>query len=135
MTAKKHAFSLVCLPPDAGGLIAIGGYNGDYIDVVECLTGEDATEWRRLAPLPFPMKTCGGLFFKQKILVVGGETTDLTLIADMLAFYPPAAGGSGQWVTLKPKLPQPTFPSYNTISVNSLFLVSKFTYSHDSKHV
>ncbi len=52
MTAKRRSFSLVCLPPDEGGLIAIGGFNGNQIDVVECLDGEGATEWRRLAPLP-----------------------------------------------------------------------------------
>ncbi len=50
MTAKRLYFSLVCLPPDEGGLIAIGGFNGNQIDVVECLGGEGATAWRRLAP-------------------------------------------------------------------------------------
>ncbi len=52
MTAKRQNFSLVCLPPDEGGLIAIGGYIGGHIDVVESLDGVGATEWRRLAPLP-----------------------------------------------------------------------------------
>ncbi len=47
MTAKRVDFSLVCLPPDVGGLIAVGGHNGvNCIDVVESLDGEDATEWR-----------------------------------------------------------------------------------------
>ncbi len=55
MTAKRGHFSLVCLPPHEGGLIAIGGYNGDFIDVVECLDGEDAADWRRLTPLPLPL--------------------------------------------------------------------------------
>ncbi len=55
MTAKRRNFSLVCLPPDEGGLIAIGGYDGNkFIDVVECLTGDGAKEWRWLAP-------CSGL--------------------------------------------------------------------------
>ncbi len=53
MTAKRGYISLVCLPPDEGGLIAIGGYNdSNHIDVVESLDDEGATEWRRLAPLP-----------------------------------------------------------------------------------
>ncbi len=46
MTAKRCEFSLVCLPPDEGGLIAIGGYNGNPFDVAECLDVEGATEWR-----------------------------------------------------------------------------------------
>ncbi len=64
MTAKRQAFSLVCLPPDEVGLIAIGGFNGDRIDVVESLDGEGATEWRRLAPLPLPLSSRGGVYFK-----------------------------------------------------------------------
>ncbi len=54
MTAKRENFSLLCLAPDEGGLIAIGGLCDKYeiSDVVECLDGEGATEWRRLAPLP-----------------------------------------------------------------------------------
>ncbi len=52
MTAKRGYISLVCLPPDEGALIAIGGYNGtNRIDVAECLDGQGDTEWRRLAPL------------------------------------------------------------------------------------
>ncbi len=133
MTAKRQAFSLVCLPPDEGGLIAIGGYNGEYIDVVECLTGEGATAWRRLAPLPFPIRSRGGVYFKQRILVVGGLTTDYTLSADMLAFNPLIAGGSGQWTILKPQLLQLIFPCFITTSGNSLLLVSKCAYSHVSK--
>ncbi len=66
MTAKRGYISLVCLPPDEGALIAIGGYNGsNRIDAAECLDGEGATEWRRLAPLPLPLtSTCGGVYFK-----------------------------------------------------------------------
>ncbi len=73
MTAKRRIFSLVCLPPDEGGLIAIGGHNcSNQMDVVECLDGEGATEWRRLAPLPLHLSSRGGVYFKQRILVVGG---------------------------------------------------------------
>ncbi len=95
MTTKRRNFSLVCLPPDEGGLIAIGGYNGNFIDVVECLDGVGATEWRRLAPLPLPLSsTGGGAYFKQRILVVGGKTTGGTSTSATLAFTPPTAGGS-----------------------------------------
>ncbi len=60
MTTKRRNFSLVSLPPGEGGLIAIGGYNGNFIDVVECFDCEGATEWRRLAPLPLPLASRGG---------------------------------------------------------------------------
>ncbi len=133
MTAKRQNFSLVCLSPDEGGLIAISGYNGDnYIDVVECLDGEGATEWRRLAPLPLPLRSRGGVYFKQRILVVGGETTGYTKTSSVLAFSPPTAGGLGQWVKLKTTLPSPEFPVNITINGNSLYLVSKFTSQHNS---
>ncbi len=128
MTANRGYFSLVCLPPGEGGLIAIGGYNGDYIDVVESLDGEGATEWRRLAPLPLPRQSRGGVYFKQKILVVGGYTTGGAKTTAMLAFTPPTAGGLGQWVTLKPTLPLPEYPCHITVCGNSLYLVSKFTF-------
>ncbi len=136
MTAKRLNFSLVCLPPDEGGLIAIGGFNGKYIDVVECLGGEGATEWRRLAPLPLPLASPGGcVYFKQRILVVGGQTTNFTFNSATLAFTPPTAVGLGQWVTLKPTLPHPEFPGHITFCGNSLYLVSKFISQHDSKTI
>ncbi len=96
--AERQNFSLVCLPPDEGGLIAIGGDNGNNrIDVAECLDGEGATEWRRLAPLPTPLSsTCGGVYFKQRILVIGGDTTGDAKISDMFTFNPSPAGGPGQ---------------------------------------
>ncbi len=72
MMAKQRNFSLVCLPPIEGGLIAIGGYNGNYINVVECLNGEVAKEWLQLAPLVLQLTSRGGVYFKQRILVVGG---------------------------------------------------------------
>ncbi len=128
MTAKRAYFSLVCLPPNEGGLIAIGGYNNDdHIDVAECLETEGATEWRRLAPLPLPLSSRGGVYFKQKILVVGGQTAGNNKTSATLVFTPPIAGGAGQWVTLKPTLPSPEFPMHITICGNSLYLVSKFT--------
>ncbi len=130
MTAKRGFFNLVCLPPDEGGLIAIGGLNVGRIDVVECLDGEGATEWRRLAPLPLPLSSPGGgVYFKQRILVVEGDTTGDAKISDMFSFNPSTAGGPGQWVTLKPKLPSPADPYYITICGNSLFLVSKFAFT------
>ncbi len=92
MTAKPGYISLVCLPPDEGGLIAIGGYNGtNRIDVAECFDGEGDTEWRRLAPLPSPLSSCGGVYFKQRILVIGGDTTGDAMISDMLTFNPSTA--------------------------------------------
>ncbi len=107
----------------------MGGFNGDNrIDVVECLDGKGTTEWR-LAPLPLTLSsTCGGFYFNQKILVVGGDTTDGSKVSDMFTFIPPTSGGPGQWVTLKPKLPSPEDPYHMTICGNSLFLVSKFTF-------
>ncbi len=128
MTAKRRNFALVCLPPDEGGLIVIGGFNGNQIDVVESLHGEGATEWRRLAPLPLPLSSPGGVVsFKKRILVVGGQTTNYTFNSATLAFTPPTAGGLGQWVTLKPTLPRPQYPMRIAICGNSLYLVSKFT--------
>ncbi len=117
MTAKRNNFSLVCLPPDEGGLIALGGYNGDnWLDVVESLDGEGATEWRRRAPLPLPLSSPGGgVYFKRRILVVGGTTTGYAKTSATFAFTPPTAGGLGQWVTLKPTLPRPEFPRHITV--------------------
>ncbi len=126
MSAKRSYFSLVDLPPDEGGLIAIGGYNGNQIDVVECLDGEDSTEWRRLATLPIPLNP-RGVYFKHRILVVVGRTTGGAETSAMHAFHPPTAGGLGQWVTVKPTLPRPDYPMHITVCGNSLFFVSKFT--------
>ncbi len=128
MTAKRAGLSLVCLPPGEGGLIAIGGFsNGKYIGYVECLAGEGATEWRRLAPLPLPLDSSGGVYFKQRILIFGGETTGGTRTSATFALTPPTAGGLGQWVTLKPTLPRPEHSLHITVCGNSLYLVSKFT--------
>ncbi len=129
MTAKRGYFGLICLPPDEGGLIAIGGFNGsNHIDVVESLDGEGATEWRRLASLPLPLSsTDGGLYFKQRIFVPGGVAGGGTTSA-MLAFQPPTVGGPGQWVTLKVKLPHPVYPRSISLCGNSLFLISKVTF-------
>ncbi len=133
MTIKRGFLSLLCLPPNEGGLFAIGGYNYDYIDVVESLDDEGATEWRRLAPLPLPLSSLGGsVYFKQRILVVGGATTGYGKTSATLAFTPPTAGGLGQWVTLMPTLPRPEYPRHITVCGNSLYLVSEFTSQHDS---
>ncbi len=131
LTAKRGWFSLLCLPPGEGGLIAIGGFigNGNRIGVVESLDGEGATEWRRLAPLPLPLDSLGGgVYSKQRILVVGGETTGYTRTSATLAFTPPTAAGLGQWVTLKPR---PEFSRHINICGNSIYLVSKFTFQHN----
>ncbi len=129
MTAKRCYFSLVGLPPDEGGLIAIGGnVHSESIDVVECLDGEGATKWRRLAHLPLPLQSRGGVYFKQRILVVGGQTAGYNKTSSVLAFTPPTAGGLGQWVTLKPTLPRPEFPTHIAVCGNSLYLVSEFTF-------
>ncbi len=72
MTAKRGYIGLICLPPDEGGLIAIGGYSGNNtrFDVVECLAVECATGWRRVAPLPLPLDCLGGgVYFKQRIVI------------------------------------------------------------------
>ncbi len=132
MTAKRENFSLVCLPPDEGGLIAIGGYNGNHIDVVESLDGEGATEWRQLAPLPLLLSSRTSVCFKQRILVVGGNTTSNVNTTAVLAFRRSTAVGPGQWLTLKPTLPRPEFPRHITICGNNLYLISKFTSQHGS---
>ncbi len=132
MTAKRGIFSMVCLPPGEGGLIAIGGYNGNFIDVVESLDDEGATEWRRLAPLPLPLASPGGgVYFKQRISVVGGNTTGNVNTTAVLAFRPSTAGGLGQWVTLKPTLPRPEFSRHINICGNNIYLVSMFTFQHN----
>ncbi len=130
MTVRRRCFSLVCLPSDEGGLIAIGGYNGNNrIDVVECLGGEGATEWRRLAPLPSTLACPHGcVYFKERILVDDGYTTGSNSISATHVFTPPVAGGLGQWVTLKPTLPRREFLAHIAICGNSLYLVSKFTF-------
>ncbi len=128
MTAKRAYISLVCLPPDEGGLIEIGGYNGNQIDVVDSLDGQGATEWRRLAPLPIPLSSSCVVYFKQRILVVGGETVVINKTLSVIAFTPPTAGGLGQWVTLKPTLPRPEHPMHITVCGSSLYLVSEFTF-------
>ncbi len=130
MTAKRACFSLICLPPDEGGLIAIGGYNGDRIDVVESLDGEGATEWRRLAPLPLTLASLGdSVYFKQRILVFGGQTTGGADTSATLAFTPPTAGGLGQWGALKPTLPRQEHSMHIAICGNNLYLVGKFTFT------
>ncbi len=94
---------------------------------MELLGGEGATEWRRMTPLPLPLSSRGGVYFKQRILVVGGETTGGAKTSAILALNLPTARGLGQWVTLKPTLPRAEFPRHVTKCGNSLFLVSKFT--------
>ncbi len=53
-----------------------------FTDDVECINIQKATEWHRLAPLPVPMSCEGAVYFKKRILVVGGGSP-------MLAFHPP----------------------------------------------
>ncbi len=99
---------------------------------MESLDDEGATEWRRLAPLPLPLNSRGGVYFKHNNLVVGGYTTGGAKTSASLAFTPSTAGGLGQWVTLKPTLPLPDYPRHITVCGNSLYLVSKFIYQHNS---
>ncbi len=129
MTAKRGYISFVCLPPHEGGLISIGEYNGNYrIDVAQCLDGVGDTEWCRLAPFSLPLSsTCGGVYFKQRILLIGVDTTGDAKISDMFTFNPSTAGGPGQWVTLKPKLPSPDDPYHIAVCGNSLFFVRMLT--------
>ncbi len=94
MKTPRQNLALVCLP-SGGGLVAIGGYSkGNYLDVVEGLLGDSANNWRPLAPLPTPLSLRGAVFFRQRILVAGGETTGGTFTSDMFAFDPPTLGGS-----------------------------------------
>ncbi len=85
-----------------------------------------------VAPLPLPLSSpdCG-VYFKQSILVVEGDTAGGNLTSAVLAFRPSTAGGLGQWVTLKPTLPSPEYPHHITVCGNSLYLVSKFTFPSD----
>ncbi len=126
METPRQNVALVCLP-SGGGLVAIGGYNGNgsYLDAVEGLLGDSANNWRPLAPLPTPLAVRTAVFFRQRILVAGGETTGNTLTSDMFAFDPPTLGGSGQWTRLKPKLPKPLYPTCVVACRKEVFLVSK----------
>lgn len=126
MTVKRGFFSLVCLPADEGGLLTIGGFNDQRVDVVEHLPTENAPEWKRLAPLPLPLSSRGGVYFKRRVLVVGGRTLDGALTSAMYAFQFPTAGGSGQWVTLKQRLPSPDYSQHITVCGDTLFLCSTF---------
>ncbi len=124
METPRQNPTLVCLP-SGGGLVAIGGYNGSALDVVEGLLGDSANNWRPLAPLPTPLQLRAAVFFRQRILGAGGETTGNTLTSDMFAFDPPTLDGSGQWTRLKPKLPKPAFPVCLVAWGSEIFLVGK----------
>ncbi len=130
METPRQNPALVCLP-SGGGLVAIGGsdgnYNGNYLDVVEGLLGDSANNWRPLAPLPTPLAVRSTVFFRERILVTGGQTTDTTLTSNMFAFRPPTlrVRGSGQWSRLKPELPEPLFPTCVVTCAKEIFLISK----------
>ncbi len=124
METPRQNPTLVCLP-SGGGLVAIGGYKGSALDVVEGLLGDSAKNWRPLAPLPTPLHLRGAVFFRQRILVAGGTTTGGTFTSDMFAFDPPTLGGSGQWTCLKPQLPKPAFPVCVVAWGKEVFLVGK----------
>ncbi len=117
MTAARNCFSQVCLPPDERGLIATGGYNGNYLDVVECLD-----------VFHYPWTLLVVVFTSNRGFWLSGAKPRVVLIRQPpLLFTTPTARGLGQWVTLKPTLPRPKFPRHITICGNSLYLVSKFT--------
>ncbi len=74
METPRQDLALVCLP-SGGGLVAIGGLNDNYLVVVEGLLGDNANNWRPLAPLPTPLAVRSAVFFRERILVTGGTTT------------------------------------------------------------
>ncbi len=116
--------ALVCLS-SGGGLVAIGGYKGKALDAVEGLLGDNAHNWRPLAPLPSALHVYGAVFYRQRILVAGGYTLDGNLTPDMFAFHPPTLGGIGQWSRLKPTLPKPVYPACMVAWGREIFLVGK----------
>ncbi len=124
METPRLNVALACLPP-GGGLVAVGGYKGTALDVVEGLFGDDAHKWRPLAPLPSPLNVNGVVFFRQRLLVAGGDIADGNYTSNMLAFNPPTLGGSGQWSCLKPQLPNPVYPACAVVWGREVFLVGK----------
>ncbi len=124
METPRVNLALVCLP-SGGGLVAIGGYNGKYLDAVEGLLGDSANNWRPLAHLPTPLSVRGAVLFRQRILVAGGAPTGDTYTSDMFAFDPPTLGGVGQWTRLKPKLPKSAYPICVIAWGKEIFLVGK----------
>ncbi len=107
--------------------MAIGGYNGkyNYLDAVEGLLGDNAHTWRPLAPLPIPLSVRSAVFFRQRILVTGGQTIEGNLTSHMFAFRPPTMRGSGQWSRLKPKLPKPLYPVCVVAFGKEIFLIGQ----------
>ncbi len=126
METPRQNLALVCLP-SGGGLVAIGGFNGKYLDVVEGLLGDNAPTWRPLAPLPTPLEVRSAVFYRERILVTGGGTTGFTFTSNMFAFRPPTlrVGGSGQWSRLKPELPAPRYPTCVAACAKEIFLIGK----------
>ncbi len=51
------------------------GLTATRLDAVECLDGEGAKEWWQLAHLPLHLNSRGGVYFKQRILLVEVKTT------------------------------------------------------------
>ncbi len=125
METPRENLALICLP-SGGGLVAIGGQDGEArLDVVEGLLGDSANNWRPLAPLPTPLGLRAAVFFRQRILVAGGDTTGGNDTSNMFAFDPPTLGGSGQWTRLKPQLPNPAYPVCVVAWGKEIFLVGK----------
>ncbi len=126
METPRQNLALVCLP-FGGGLVAIGGLNNNYLDVVEGLLGDNANNWRPLAPLPTPLEVRSAVFFRERILVTGGRTTCDTDTSRMFAFRPPTlrVGGSGQWSRLKPELPVPLYPTCVVTCAKEIFLIGE----------
>lgn len=125
MTTPRQNLAVVCLPY-GGGLVAIGGYDNDrYLDAVEGLLGDNAHNWRPLAPLPSPLRLRGAVVFRQRILVIGGRTTGGTFTTDMFTFNLPTLEGTGQWSRLNPTLPKPAYPACVVAWGNAIFLIRK----------
>ncbi len=124
METPREFATLVCLP-SGGGLVAIGGLDYNYLDVVEGLLGDSANNWRPLASLPTPLALLAAVFFRQRILVAGGAITGGNETSNMFAFDPPTLGGSGQWTRLKPQLPKPAYPVCVVAWGKEVFLVGK----------
>ncbi len=126
METPRQNPALVCLP-SGGGLVAIGGSDDNYLVVVEGLLGDNANNWRPLAPLPTPLMVRSAVFFRERILVTGGRTTGGTYTSNMFAFRPPTlrVGGSGQWSRLKPELPASLSPACVVTCAKEIFLIGE----------
>ncbi len=111
----------------AGGLIAIGGFNEERLDSVEGLLPDNPDKWQALAPLPLPLEMRCAVYFRRRVLVVGGLVDFDEFSTSIYVFKPPALEcPKGQWVTLQTGMPRPLYPVSLTTKGRRLLLVSKF---------